>query len=193
MQVSFENDSLNRLAAAVAASGRSMRGEFAAAVNKTSNGTKTPISKEIRKELVVKASVLKEKIRVVRKATKSVLVGVVALRKSQRIPLRDFSARQTKAGVSYRISRTEGRKTVLGAFQGPKPGTVFRRFKGHVFVRVGSSRLPIRHLQGPSPWGVFVRRRMQKPIVVDAQQRLEKEIARRIQFNIFKANQLKAS
>lgn len=193
MDISFRNDSLNKLVDAVRESGRSMRGEFAAAVNRATRGTKVPISREIRKELVIKASAMKDQIRVTRKATKQSLMGVVRLDKSERISLKHFGARQTKAGVSYRISKSKGRQVAAGAFQGPKLGVMFAKFKGVVFARIGKAKLPIRKLMGPSPWGVFTRRKMQKPIVADAQQRLEKEIARRIQFNIFKANQLKAS
>lgn len=183
LQFDFKNDSLNKLAEAVGKSGRSLTREFATAVNKTSKGLKTPASKEIRTELAAPAKAVNKSLSQTRKATSSSLMAVFTVAKSNRIPLRDFGARQTKKGVSYRISKSTGRRTADSAFQVNKLGN-------HVFKRVGKQRLPIRKLKGPSPHGVFVAKEMDKPVTADAEVRLQKEIERRIQYNIFKANQL---
>ena len=184
MQATFKNDSLNRLADAVGKAGRSLSREFATACNATARGMKTPIGKEIRTELAAPAKVVKGTIGTRRKATASSLTASVAVSKTKRIPLRDFGARQTKAGVSYRMLKSDGRKTLQSAFQVPKLGN-------HVFTRKqGAGRLPIKKRHGLSPHGVFVSRDMDKPMVAEAEVRLKKEIERRIQYNIFKANQL---
>ncbi len=109
------------------------------------------IAKEVTSELATKQKTVKQHIR-----KKRLSFGAsVALKKSARIPLKDFGARQKKVGVSYRISKSEGRKTIPGAFQGPRPGVMKASWKGNVFKRVGKARLPIVKLYGPSPWGVL--------------------------------------
>lgn len=184
MQATFRNDSLNRLADAVGRSGRSLSREFATACNATARGMRTPIGKEIRTELAAPAKVVKETIGVRRKASPASLTSSVAVSKTKRIPLRDFGARQTKAGVSYRMLKSDGRKTLPSAFVVPNLGN-------HVFTRKqGAGRLPIKKRHGLSPHGVFVSREMDEPMLQEASTRLKKEIERRIQYNIFKANQL---
>jgi len=58
--------------------------------------------------------------------------------------------KQTKHGVSYRLSRTAGRKRIEHGFIATMPS-------GHrgVFARGGPSRLPIREARGPSIWKVI--------------------------------------
>lgn len=183
MQVYFKDNSLNKLADAVRKSGRDFSREFATACNKTARGMRTPINKEIRKELATKAGAVKKTIGISRKATKQTLAAGVEVKRTERIPLRDFGARQTRKGVSYRISKSEGRKKIPEGF-------IVQKIGGHVFRRKTKQRLPIQKLFGASPYGVFVKQKMEVPISAEAEERLAKEIDRRIQYNIFKANQL---
>lgn len=66
-----------------------------------------------------------------------------------RIPLSRFSPTQRKPGVSYRIGRQGGRKTVAGTF-------LATMRSGHTLVgrRVGKARYPIAELFGPSVFHV---------------------------------------
>jgi hypothetical protein len=107
-----------------------------------------------------------------------------------RLGLQYFNARQTKTGVSYKISKKGGRKSVAGAFMGPKPGILAPRLNGGVFARVGAERLPIVKLKGVSPYGVYAKNDMKKEEVERIQKDLQTEMERRIQFNLARANGL---
>lgn len=190
--IEIDKGKLKELRAAVAKAGKSFPGQFASAINATAKAARSSpsigISQKIRTELVVKAGDLNKLIKISRKATPSQLVAGVTLAKTNRLSLKAFNPRQTKAGVTYRISKGGGRKTAPGAFMGPKPGKLAPGLNGHVFRRVGKSRLPINKLWGVSPWGVFVKKRMTPQQVADIKQMLTKQMDRRIRENILRAN-----
>lgn len=154
--------------------------ELAMAVNATAGATKRQMAKEVTKELAVPQKVVTSKLSQPRKATRLETRAVVRMDKSRRISLREFGAKQNRSGVSYRISKSKGRKTVAGAFQGPKPGAISAKTRGNVFKRVGKSRLPIVKLNGPSPWGVFVKSGATDRVVKFAEDELEKQTKRRV-------------
>lgn len=81
----------------------------------------------------------------------------------KRLGLRYFGAKQGATGVAYKIENDKP-GFVASAFQGPKPGVIRAKWKGNAFRRVGRDRLPIIKLHGPSPWGVFVKHDMLKPV-----------------------------
>lgn len=122
------------------------------ALNKVAAQAKVAASKEIRAAgYNMKASAIKQKITIRRAVSGN---AVVVLKCSGRpIPLVEFAARETKAGVSVNVKN--GRKVIQGAFIATMP-------TGHkgVFVRVGKqhkkngkgvwSGLPIKELFGPS-------------------------------------------
>lgn len=190
IDLQIDTSQVRELENSVKKSGRKLPQEIAIAINATARKAKVEMSREVRKELAVPAKSVKKTISTKSKATKSKLGSVVSLRQSNRIPLRDFKANQTRAGVSYKISKSGGRRTAVGAFQGPKPGVQLARWKGHVFARAGRSRLPIRKLYGVSPWGVFVKNKMEQPVGKATEKELAKQITRRIRFNVFKASKL---
>ena len=162
--------------------------EIKIAINATAKKTKVLMSKQIRRELAstVKASVVKELIKIGAPATESYLSTKVVLRESKRLPLRDFGARQNKSGVSYKISKQKGRSVVSGAFQGPTPNIRNARWRNRVFKREGKARLPIQQLWGPSPWGVFVKQRYKPETVKETQDELRNQINRRINLRILR-------
>lgn len=153
--------------------------QFGIVVGKVGRRAESITAKDVTKELAVKQKTVKKEIRRKKKSKTSV---EVELSKSARIPLRDFGARQTRKGVSYRISKTSGRKVVHGAFQGPKPGIKHGKWNGRVFKRVGKSRLPIVQLRGPSPWGVVVHKNRLPSITAQVNDELKKQIAERIRY-----------
>jgi len=157
--------------------------ELGIVVNKVGRKGKSLVAKEVTKELTVTQKVVKKQIDF-RKVGKT--GGELSLDKSPRIPLRDFKARQTRAGVSYRISKTKGRKVAKGAFQGPRPGRMNTRWKGRVFKRTGKSRLPITQLYGPSPWGVIKKNNKQKPIADQLRTEMRKQLAERLRYQRLK-------
>lgn len=167
--------------------GANARKEVAIAVNKTGQKTKSSMAKSVSSELAAKQKDIKSVIRVQGKATDQSMRTKIVLKKEVRIPLRDFGAKQTKSGVTYKISKTKGRKTIAGAFQGQRPGVMKRSWKGNVFKRVGKERLPIVRLFGPSAWGVFVVNNLDAPTVAEAQTELEKQARERLRYLLVKA------
>jgi hypothetical protein len=121
------------------------------ALNKIAAQAKVAASKEIRAAgYNMKAAAIKQKI-VIKRAT-SGSPEVIVRCSGRPIPLIQFSARETRAGVS--VSVKNGRKLIKGAFIATMP-------TGHtgVFIRVGKQHkkingkwhgLPIKELYGPS-------------------------------------------
>ncbi len=158
--------------------------ETAIVSGKTARRGKSIIAKDISKELAVPQKVVRKQLEVAKTGKTG---ATTTLKKSFRIPLKNFKASQTRAGVSYRISKRKGRKTVPGAFMGAKPGVPSPRLSNHVFKRVGKGRLPIRKLHGPSPWGVFVKRRRTRPVGQQIHAELRKQINERLRYRVLKS------
>jgi hypothetical protein len=181
---------LARLTKAVGDARKSLPKEISAAINATAKKTRLDMGRKIRSEINVKKEPVEKVIKLVRQSTAGSLSAQVNLAKSARLPLREFGSRQNKSGVSYKISKKGGRATVQGAFQGPKPGVMKASWRGRVFKRVGKERLPIVQLMGPSPWGVFVKKRMTPAQMKEIETELAKQIERRINLNVLRANGL---
>jgi len=164
--------------------------ELAAAINDTVKKTKTNISKEIRSVVNVKKAAIDKAISVKGKATAQSLRGAVSLRKEARIGLQHFGGRQNKSGVSYKISKQGGRKSIAGAFMGAKPGQLAPKLYGGVFRRAGKTRLPIVKLYGVSPFGAYVKNDLDEAEVVFINKNLQNQMDRRIKLNVLRANGL---
>lgn len=156
--------------------------QVAAAINETATYVSKRMGQEIRKELNVKAKDVKKSFKMSSRATRELMRRKVTLTKESRLSLKYFGARQTKRGVSYQTSMKRGRKTIQGAFMGPRPGQLAPKLNGHVFARTGKARKPIQKLQGASPWGAFVIGKMQSIIVNEGEKYLNKKIQQRIKF-----------
>lgn len=155
------------------------------AVNDTAKevatSTKNPksILKQITDKVRIKAGAVRKVIKLSR-ANKSHPSAAITLSETERLGLKDFGARQTKKGLSYRIEKAGARKKVPSGFLVAKLG-------GHAFKRLGKKRLPIRKLEGPSPWGVFMAAGGPAIAEADAAVRLEKNLDQRLQFVLLKA------
>ncbi len=66
----------------------------------------------------------------------------------QHLSLKEFKPHQTVKGT--KASPWGTRRVFEGAFMGPRPGAVSASLGGHVFVRAGKARLPIKRLWGPA-------------------------------------------
>lgn len=147
----------------------------AQAVNDTAKQTQTAIASGINKRVMIKVGDAKRHIRRTKAIAANPSASVI-LGESERITLRQFGARQTRAGVSYKIARDEPRKTIKSAF-GPKIDLL----NNQVFVREGKSRLPIEGPKlGPSPWGVFVMSDLEPQVLELSGERLQKNMERRL-------------
>jgi len=186
MIVTIDNVQIARMKAAIEKTGKQLRKELAVAVNATAAKSKSIIAKQIGKELAVAQKDIKTTIRQSRRAGELDISATVEVKKEKRLGLNKFGARQTKKGVSYKVSKSRGRSFIEGAFQGPKPGLMKASWRGNVFKRAGKSRLPIVKLKGPSTWGVFVVGKKIGPSTAETEQELKKQVDRRIRYLLLK-------
>lgn len=177
--ISISAKGISGLTNAVNSIAKDLKKNLAVAINETSKTGKAGIAKKIAAELAVAQKTIKEQIKNTR-ASATNLTSNLQLRETKRVSLKYFGARQTKVGVSYKISKTRGRKTIRGAF-------ISTKLHGHVFTRRGKARLPIDKKFGPSPWGVFVVNKMTKKQEEELIIELEKRVERRIRFLTLKA------
>ena len=190
--ISIEIDAkqLTALKKAVERSGKKFAKELAGAINAVSKKTKLQIGRDIRATVAMPKAESEKPLRIRGAATEQNLSATVTLKKTKRLGLRHFGARQDKRGVSYKIAKTGGRKRVQGAFQGPKPGVQKISWKGNAFKRVGASRLPIVMLKGVSAYGAYAKNELSGPQVEAINAELTKQMERRIKLNILRAEGL---
>ena len=176
IEATFPTRELDRLARAAKEAGKDIRRESAIAVNATARKGRSVIAKQITQELATTQKVVKRHIYVVNKASALRVSSTLRLEPSSRIPLRDFKPTQNKRGVSYRVSKTEGRKTIPGAF-------IVNRYGGHVYKRPNpGSRAVGRNKKGASPWGVYVKQNYRPLTVKQLDAELAKQLDRRTRF-----------
>jgi len=164
--------------------------ELAAAINATAKDVRLKISRDIGSEITMPAKDIKDRISTKDKATAQNPIAVVSLGWKKREGLQYFKARQTKTGVTYKISKKAGRGVVLGAFMGPSPGTFAPKLYGGVFKRVGKERLPIAKLRAVSAAGAFVKNKHDAVMPGFIQQKMLAQMERRINLNVLRANGL---
>jgi hypothetical protein len=181
---------LKRLREAVGKARKSLPRELAAAVNSVSKKTRLSIGREIRKTVNLKKDQAEKPIKITQTATAETPTAKVSLAKEVRLGLQHFGARHDNRGVSYKIQKQGGRKRVNGAFMGPRPGTLAPKLHGGVFKRVGKSRHPIIKLRGVSPYGAYAKNDLSEAEVKTINANLGKEMERRINLNILRANGL---
>jgi hypothetical protein len=161
---------------------KKLKRETAIATNYTAKEVQKGLAKEIGKELATTQKEIRKTIEITAKATANRLSATVTQRQTKRLPLRVFGARQTKKGVSVRISKREGRKVIPGAF-------IVKSYGGNVYRRPGTGRATGGSRKGPSPWGVTVVLRIDKKVAKDITPIFIKQIDRRIRAVNFKKSQ----
>lgn len=154
-----------------------LRKVISGAVNDTAKHEKSFMSQQIRDKVNLKKKDL-DPFLTLERASPEKLTASVTLKKTDRIELKDFGARQTAKGVTYRIERGGALKRISDAF-GPK----IPRLGGQVFRRQGKKRLPLTNkLRGPSAWGVFVVNNMRRPTEEDAKAYLNNRLRHRLEY-----------
>lgn len=186
IEIKLNERQLKKLEATLEGTKTKLPREAAIAINATTKKVRSEINKEIRKELATTKKAVDKALKLGDRATPASLQSSVTIKKLRRIPIKDFSARQNRRGVSYRISKTKGRNLAASAFQGPKPGVMKASWKGNAFKRQGKTRLPIVKLFGPSAWGVFVKNGKTSPMQKLAAKELQKQMDRRIRLQLLK-------
>lgn len=182
---------LTEMRKAVVAAKKSLGKELAAVVNATAKDVKLKISRDIGSEITMLARDIKARISTRNKATAVNPIAVTSLGWKKREGLQYFKARQTNKGVTYKISKkTSNRGLVLGAFMGPSPGVLAPKLHGGVFKRLGKARLPIVKLRAVSAAGAFVKNKHDKAMPGFIREKLSKQMERRINRNVLRANGL---
>ena len=173
--IRIDEPRLRRFKAAIEGTTRQLRKELRIAVDTTAKRGLSISAKEIAKELKMPQKDIKAALKVVRGSADD-LTATIELRKDSRINLRSFGARQTKKGISYRISRSgKDKGFVPSAFQ-------IHKFGKRVFKRLFKARKPIIQLFGPSPWGVFLKGKKIQPARDAVEVELKKQVDKRIRF-----------
>ena len=157
---------------------------MARALNRTVEIARTDMSREIRKEYVLSASYVRDRLRI-SKATaglsglrlRAELIGGNGAKRAANVIA--FSARQTRTGVTVKIKRNEGRKTITSAFIGNKGRTVF--------TRVGKSRLPIKPVQTIDVAQMFNTRRINARVVASIESKFPAIFAREASYYLQRA------
>ena len=188
--IEINSGQLAALKDAVGKAGKKFSKELAGAINAVSKKTKLQIGRDIRATVALKKDESEKPISIRATATPESLKAIVTLKKTKRLGLRHFGARQDKRGVSYKINKKGGRSRADGAFQGPKPGVMKMSWKGNAFKRVGASRLPIVMLKGVSAYGAYAKNELSGPQVEAIESELEKQMDRRIKLNVLRASGL---
>ena len=130
------------------------------------------MAKQITEELETTQKVVGRHIEVVGKANQYKQSVTLRFKASQRIPLKEFKARQLKKGVSYKTSKRKGRQSIPGAF-------IVDRYGGNVYKRPGKSRAVGGRKKGPSPWGVYVKNHYRPQTVKSLDSEMRKQLVKR--------------
>lgn len=177
MNVTVKAASVASLKAAIKDTTRKIRNEIRIAVNATAKKSKSITNKQIRSELANTTSkTVFFTIKIHLSTSTDHPTARLEVKKTDRISLQHFGARQTRAGVTYQISKTRGRKLIKDAFINST------KLHGGVFKRVGKSRLPIVKPRGVSPWGVMTKGKKTGPTKTETQAELDKQVQKRIRF-----------
>ena len=151
-----------------------VRNELNKAINATTKKTQTYIAKEIisTEGLNVTGAAVKRTQDKKRSTVRS-LGAVIIIRKKDRIPLKDFKARQTKTGVAYKIRKKGATKVIQGGFK-------VKAYGNNVYKRPTSRRPTGSRKKGPSVWGFFLGQKMKPRVKQFIQKQLNKEINERL-------------
>lgn len=117
------------------------------AVNRVIVTARKSATEEVRKKYNIKAAKIKEKTRLF-KASRTRL-GAALVISAGRMGLINFSARQTKRGVTVLVKKTSGRKRIKSGFIATAKGG------RNIWQRMTKSRLPIRRLTTIGPATMF--------------------------------------
>ena len=165
------------------------------AVNRTLNGVKTDMARETQQRLALKQKRIKKDIKITKRANMRDFSGRVSS-KGQPVSLYSFGAKQKKRGVSVKVLKSEGRKTIRGAFIAPgKHGNTmvfWRKKSGAGADQIGTKRkkpwmvyaqlperyrYPVEALHGPRIQDITARPEVMQAVQDKATVRLRKELA----------------
>jgi hypothetical protein len=188
--VTVDPGSIARLKAELGLDARNVRKGVHRAINDTVRHLRAFASRQIREVLPLKKKTVDRSLRR-HFAKRDSLQGALSVRSYGRISLRAYRARQTKrGGVTVVVDKRRGRQpaeevalTRDGRPIGGSPKTFGPRIKRlgkGVFRRLGTARLPIERLYGPTAAEVFDQENMAAAAARDAQAYLERRLDYRL-------------
>ena len=167
------------------------------AINDTLTGVKTDASTEIRGIITAKKSAVDGTFRTV-KATVTQLSGLFES-KGKPLPLIDYSARQTKAGVSVQVKKKNPRAVIMGAFiqtmKSGHKGAYWREYRGPKvpvnkmipYAKLPKKyRLPIKQLYGPRIPDILGDQPVMAVVLAKADERLHKNMEKELNYELSK-------
>jgi hypothetical protein len=167
------------------------------AVNRTIEGARTDMSREIRSEFVISANDVRDQLRIVKAGFKAgVLIVEGSLiggrRKGRSLNLIRFletkvtlaeNRKRKKGGdreLRFKIKRAGGKQVIPGAFIGNKGRTVFRR--------VGAGRLPIKPVRTIDVAQMFNTKRINAAVLKRIRERFPLLVEREAAFYVNRFN-----
>ena len=171
---------------------KSLAKEIIIAINATAATAKKDAVKKISKHVSVAQKAINSSLKVDRaKPSEGVIHATVTIVSGSRIPLKEFSARQTKAGVSYKMQGKTAKIKSAFIVPGFAGGNVFKRVSGKVRMTkgryVGKMREPITKLWGPSVVYAAFKNKIKPAVMRDMEPVFAKEIDKRIRKHVRKA------
>lgn len=160
VDIKFDERKIKRLEKKLGTFKKKMPRVMSRSINKTLTSARVQATNEITQKIALKKTRAKRAM-VLTKATFARWSGKIHFQK-RRIRIIAFGARQTNKGVTYKISKTGGRKLIPGAFittvrkrqRAENRGVFARKFKkGSKPKRV--DRWPIIQQRGPSMGSLF--------------------------------------
>jgi len=150
LEICYDDDKIEKIERELRGFGRnSLPKVMSRGLNRTATEARTKTGRFLAAESGLKIKVIRKSI-TLRRATYRNWRSSIKI-SCRRIPLYNFSARQTKKGVTYKKGGEKKRILIRSAF-------VATMASGHtgVFKRKAAARLPISELRGPSMGQVFV-------------------------------------
>lgn len=154
-------------------------------LTRTGSSTKSRVSRLMRERVNLKKSVVDASLKMRRSAEIQSLAALRAGRswfevrvKGTPIPLRDFAARQTARGVTFKVAKRGQRKLYQRQM---RKGFVVDKLGQHTFVRTGPNPpgprgAPIKKVYGPSLPQFFSTKKLQRAAILHAQETWAKEL-----------------
>lgn len=160
-------------------------------LTRTGNSVKSRFSQRLRQRLALKKAVVDAGLKVRRSQEVQTLAALNLGRgwfelvvNGKPIPLRDFQARMTRKGATFRVSPSRGRHLYMS---GGQAGFIVNSIGGNVFVRKGpeppgASKIGIRKVYGPALPQYLQSKVEQKRLIAYAQAFYAVEVERNARF-----------
>lgn len=129
--------------------------------------------KKIPNPIAITQKEVKKVIGQIQKASRVRPQAKIKIARDLRPSLKRFNLKQTKTGISYKISKKGKKQNLKSAFVSQKLG-------GHAYKRTSKKRNPIIKLQGPSVLVMYLKNELLSWSKEDISEEQQKQILRRI-------------